>query len=79
MEYIMIKLNLFHFLIKTSRFSFLEPAQEFIESKWFCLGLTFSKVWYLDRQADDSHQVLYGHQGPQDGPDPQSLTLPSLD
>lgn len=42
-------------------------------------SLTFAKGGDLHRQADDSHQVLYGHQGPQNGPDPQSFTLTSLD
>lgn len=33
------------------------------------LHLTFAVGRNLHRQADDSHQVLYGHQRPQDGPD----------
>ena len=46
-------------------------------SAWFFL--TFSKGGDLQRQADDPHQVLDGDQRPQDGPDPQRLSLPRLD
>lgn len=41
--------------------------------------VTFSKTRNLNRKADDSHQILKRDQRPQDSPDPQSLTLSSLD
>lgn len=40
---------------------------------------TFSKTRNLNRKADYTHQVLNRDQRPQNGPDPQSLTLTSLD
>lgn len=43
------------------------------------LYLTFAVGRNLHWQADNSHQVLYGHQRPQDGPDSQSFTLACLD
>lgn len=43
------------------------------------LYLTFAVGRNLHRQADDSHQVLNGHQRPQDGPDSESFTLACLD
>lgn len=45
----------------------------------FSQVFTFSKRRDLNRKADDSHQILNRDQRPQDGPDPQSLTLTSLD
>ena len=41
--------------------------------------LTFSKSRNLNGEADDPYQVLNGNQGAQDGSDPKSLTLTSLD
>lgn len=43
------------------------------------LYLTFAVGGNLHRQTDDSHQILYGHQRPQDSPDSQSFTLACLD
>lgn len=40
--------------------------------------ITFPKGRDLHWEADDSHQVLNGHEGSQNGPDPQSLAFPSL-
>lgn len=45
----------------------------------FSQVFTFSKRRNLNRKADDSHQILNRDQRPQNGPDPQSLTLTSLD
>lgn len=39
---------------------------------------TFPKRRNLNRKADDSYQILNRDQGPQNGPDPQSLSLTSL-
>ena len=43
------------------------------------LHLTFAVGRDLHRQADDSYQVLNGHQRPQDGPDSESFALACLD
>lgn len=43
------------------------------------LRLTFAVGRDLHGQANDANQVLNGHQGPQDGPDPQSFTFTGLD
>ena len=44
----------------------------------FFLNLTFSKRRNLHWQANDSNQVLNGHQRPEDCSDPQSLTFTCL-
>lgn len=44
----------------------------------FSQVFTFSKSGNLNRKTYDSHQILNRDQRPQNGPDPQSLTLTSL-
>lgn len=40
---------------------------------------TFAQGGDLQWEADDAHEVIQGHQGAQDGTDPQGLALAGLD
>lgn len=40
---------------------------------------TFAQGGDLQREADDAHEVVQGHEGAQDGADPQSFAFAGLD